>query len=429
MRKIAILLLSLAQSQVFAENIGQVFNLAVDNDSTLRAQEHAFKAGKQALPQAIAQFLPQLNASVSTTGVHSGIPAQNDFNQKNYSLNLTQPIYRPDLWANLEQSRHIEKQAYTTYLFSIQDLIIRVAEQYFAILGAHDDLTFAKAQHKAFARQLEQTQQRFDVGLIAITDVHEARARRDSAIATQIASENNLADQYELLREITAMPIESIDHLKAKDLELLQKPSPNDLETWVDTAQANNLDIIAAKEATLVAKATVATRATGHLPSVNVTASVARNKSGPPFGNLVLQRNINLTLSVPIFEGGGVTYRVKEAQSRHSESQARLDLTRKQTYSQTRQKFRGVLTQISQVKSLAQAVVSNQSALDATQAAYEVGTRTIVDVLDAESNLLRAKRDYAKSRYNYVLESLRLKRAAGTLQAQDLFDINTLLEA
>lgn len=427
MKKTLCLALALISSQAFASDIVEVYSLALDNDPTLKAQESSLRANQQSVPKAFAQFLPNISGTVSTTGVHSGIPSQNDFNQKSYTINLSQPLYRPDLWATLEQSRHVERQAFATYLASSQDLIIRVAEQYFAILAAQDDLTFARAQRKAFARQLEQTQQRFDVGLIAITDVHEAKARRDGAVASEIAAENNLSDQYEILREITGMPIESINGLQVKDDVLLQTPSPNDLETWVETAQTQNLDIVAAKEASLISKADAAINATGHMPNVTVNASVARSKSGPPFEFLALQRNVNLTLNIPMFEGGGVTFKVKEAKSRYQEALYRLDLQRKATLSQTRQKFRGVKTQISQVKSLAQAVVSNNSAMEATQAAYEVGTRTIVDVLDAESSLLQAKRDYAQSRYTYVLESLRLKRAAGTLQVQDLCEINLLL--
>ncbi|HET9843237.1 MAG TPA: TolC family outer membrane protein, partial [Gammaproteobacteria bacterium] len=367
------------------------------------------------------------SGQVSTTGINTGNQFQGDYNTKNYGLNLTQPIYRPEHWSTLEQSRHTERQGLALYLAASQDLILRVSEQYFAILGAQDDLHFARAQRKAFAQQLEQTKQRFDVGLIAITDVHEAQARHDSAVAAEIAAENNLSDQFELLREIIGLPLVDIAELKVTDDVLLILPEPNNLEMWVETAQSHNLDIEAAREGALRAKGEVANRVTGHFPKVDVNASLARNKSAPPFDDLFTQKTINLTLAIPIFEGGGVTYRVREAESRFDEAIQRLDIQRRAVYSLTRQKFRGVLTQISQVRSLAQAVVSNESALRATKAAYEVGTRTVVDVLDAESNLLGAQRDYAKARYEYVLEGLRLKRAAGTLKAQDLYEVNLLL--
>lgn len=439
MRRLAIILLSLWQVSASAEDLKEIYNLAQAYDPTFKAQESAYEAGRQAMPQAIATFMPRISGSVSTSGVNQVFPAnlasgtvrRTDVrsNQKSYTLSLTQPIYRPEQWAKLEQARHIEKQALATYLASSQDLIIRVSEQYFAVLSAKDDLYFSKAQRKAFARQLEQTQQRFDVGLIAITDVHEGQARLDSATANVIAAENNLADQYEKLREITSIPIADIATLKANDHTLLQPPSPNEQEAWVDTAQVYNLDIIVAREASLVAKSDVASRMTGHFPSVDLNANIQRNKGAVPRNTLSKEKTVNLSLSVPIFEGGGVTFRVKEAQARYEEAQRKLDIQRRSIHSTARQKYRGVLTQISQVKSLAQAVVSNQSALKATQAAYEVGTRTIVDVLDAESNLLRAQRDYAKARYEYVLEGLRLKRAAGTLKSEDIDEVNALLDS
>ena len=426
-RCILFTLSSLFIGATFATDLNEVYHMALENDPTFKAQQASFKASKQAIPQAIAKFLPNLNGQATTTGIHSGIPAQGNYNTKNYSLNLSQPVYRPEHWTNFDQARHVEKQALATLMASGQDLIVRVSEQYFAVLGAEDDLEFASAQRKAFARQLEQTKQRFEVGLIAITDVHEAQARHDSALANEIAAQNNVANQYEKLREITGIPVDTLAKLMTQDKTLLMPPSPEEEQTWVDTAQKHNLDIRAAQEASLVAKGTIANNVTGHLPKVDLSAQVARNKSAPPFDDLYGQKSINLTLSVPIFEGGGVTFRVKEAQARYVEALKKLDYQRKSAYSTTRQKYRGVLTQISQVKSLKQAVVSNESALKATSAAYEVGTRTIVDVLNAESSLLSAKRDYAKARYNYVLEGLRLKRAAGTLHAQDLYDVNALL--
>ncbi len=412
----------------YAEDISQVYHFALDSDPTFKAQQSSYLADKQALPQAIGLLLPTLSANYSTTGISTDSAFTTNRNEKNWGLALSQPLYRPQFFALIEQACHVEKQAFAALAAASQDLIIRVAEQYFAILAAHDDVDFSRAQVKAFERQLEQTKQRFDVGLIAITDVNEAQARRDSAEANRIAAENNLSDQYEILREITGVPIQAVEFLKASDSTLLQAPMPNSQETWVNTAQQFNLDIEVFKEASLAAKAETSSQASSHFPTVDINAQVQKNVAAPPFNATINQRSINLSLNVPIFEGGRVTSRVKEARERYHEALNRLEIQRRSTYSQTRQRFRGVLTQISQVKSLNQAVISNRSALEAVEAAFEVGTRTVVDVLDAESDLLEAIRNYKAARYLYVLEGLRLKRAAGTLKATDISQVNALLK-
>lgn len=427
------LLLCLCAFNAQAEDLKEVYEIAVQSDPTVQAAFAAMQANKQALPKAIAQMVPNLSASYQASGVNATTSSpspfvfQGGYNTKNYSLVLSQPIFHPEQWAQLEQSRHVVKGSVATYYSATQELILRVATQYFAILGAIDDLEFFRGSRKAYAREYEQAKQRFDVGLIAITDVETAKARYDSAVADEISAQNAVANQYEKLREITGVPILQVSLFPVTSKLPLLPPSPNEQETWVNTANLYNLDIIAAKESTEQFKAEIGNQAAGHFPKVDVQGSLQRNKQNPPFADMTYNRSVTLNVSIPIFAGGGVLFRTQEAMSRYDEAMKKLEIQQRTTDSTTRQSFRGVLTAISSVEALAQAVISNQSALKATKAAYEVGTRTIVDVLNAESQLLNAQREHSKARYNYLLQGLQLKRAAGTLTANDLYAVNNLI--
>jgi len=412
-------------SGVQAHNLSDIYQLALTHDSSFQAANAAFQADQQSVPQAMARLLPQLSANYQHNHLR-----QEQFSQSNqsYSLELTQPILVPEYLTRFQQAKQLQTKATLVLLGAGQDLILRVTEQYFAVLTAMDDLHFSQAQRKAFARQLEQTQQRFDVGLIAITDVHEAKARYDNAITRELAANNQQADQYEKLREIIGFPIDGLAGLPIHQALSLNPPRPANLQTWVNTANQFNTDILSAHMASKIAKSELDTQKTGHLPSLHLQGtmrhSTARSTFNSHQGN---DKTISLNASLPLFNGGAVLSKTKEAQARYTETLKKLELQQRNIESMTRQKYRGVLTNISEVKALAQAVISNQSALNATKAAYEVGTRTIVDVLDAQSNLLNARREHAKARYQYLLEGMRLKRAAGVLQVQDLEAINRLL--
>lgn len=416
-----------------AENLTQVYTLAVQNDPGLQQAYAALQANRQQLPLAIAQMVPNLSANYATTAnrssqdVPSVLVPRGGYNTQNYGITLNQPIYHPEHWAQLEQSRHIVKAAEAAYLSAAQELIVRVTDQYFRILAAMDDLDFAKGQTKAFSREYEQAKQRFDVGLIAITDVESAKAQYDNARATEISAENAVADQYEELRRIVGIPVKRIELFPAsKSLELLP-PSPNQQETWVETAHKYNLDVITAKENAGQFKAAIGTQVAGHFPKFDIQANVQKTKSAPPFEDLVFNRSVTFNVTIPLFAGGSTIFSTKQASARYDEAMQQLEEEQRLADANTREAFRGVLTAISRVTALAQAVVSNESSVKSTKAAYEVGTRTIVDVLNSESSLLGAKRDHAKSRYDYLLQGLRLKQAAGTLTSEDLYCVTDIM--
>lgn len=413
-----------------AADLREVYLIAIENDPTIQAAFAALKANEQAVPQALAQMVPNISANYTTTGTDDNVAIFGDYNTKNYGITLTQPLFHPEHWAQFEQARHVLKGAKATYLSATQELIIRVASQYFAILGAIDDLSFTQSQRKAFARELEQSQQRFEVGLIAITAVQEAKARHDNAVANEIAAQNAVYDQYEKLREITGRPLpEGVTLFPITHPLSLIPPSPADAESWVASAHRYNLNVTAAKERAEQQKALIGFHASGHFPKFDFQANVQSNKGPPPFpfDVLAVQKSITLNVAFPLFAGGGTVFRTQEAAARYEEAMKLWEVAQRSADSATRQAYRGVLTAISGVEALAQAVVSNRSALDATQAAYDVGTRTMVDVLNAQSNLLAAEREHSKARYKYLLEGLKLKQASGILNMDDLCAVNALM--
>jgi outer membrane protein len=353
-----------------------------------------------------------------------GLGGESDYNTRGYAINLTQPVYHYDRYMQLKQADARIRQAELELDATRQDLMVRAAERYFVVLAAIDNVTFARAEKEALGRQLDQTQQRFDVGLIAITDVQEAKAGYDRAVADEIAAKKLLDDAREALRELTN---EYPGELAALGEQMpLVAPEPADSQQWVDTAVKQNLRIAAADAATQVAAQEIKVQYAGHLPTLDIVGSHGTDVSGGGrFGGTTTDLSvIGLALNVPIYEGGQVQSRTREATYRHEESLQVLEEQRRSVVRSARDSYEGVISGISRVQALQQAVVSSQTALEATQAGYEVGTRTAVDVVAQERNLYAAKRDYAAARYNYILDTIRLKQAAGTLAPPDLDEIN-----
>lgn len=415
---------------VFAEDLSTVFALAQTNDPVLQASREQQLAEQEATPQAHAEFLPTLdviaknNFTQNSKSSITGTPQKNHYNQNTYGLTLTQPIFYYQQWVQLSKASLQVRAANATYAAAEQDLIVRTAQGYFTVLRSADALKFAKAQHKAFAKFLEQTQQRYKVGLIAVTDVQIAKAKQDNAYAQVIAAENKLTNEQEKLAEITGVPISHLQFLR-KDL-LLSPPDPTELEKWVNTSIEQNFRLQAAQFLTQAAKAEVRLQQGGHMPSLDLNGSVNRSTS-----NTLAPKNTNSTVGLqitfPLFKGGSVISKSRQAAHLYEKYLKETESLRRQVSSTTRQAYRGVLTQISQVKALKQAIVSNKSALKATEASFNVGTRTIVDVLTSQTSLIQAEQDYANARYDYILESIRLKQTAGILNPKDIEQINDWL--
>ncbi len=431
-----LLILLLAVSGVTrADDLVSVFGLALDSDPQYQAAIASHEAALEVVPQSLALLLPDINlrADVSRNRFHNRKPEpdekENTYStNKDYSALLRQSVYARDRFIALEQADSRVAQADAELESAYQDLIIRVARRYFIVLGAMDNLEFVQADKAAIARTLDQAKQRFEVGLAAITDVYEAQARYDTAVSEEINAEKLLDDAREALRELTGESPGEVEILR-EEIPLAE-PQPAAKEQWVETATGQNPLLLAARAATEAARQEVEIKRSGHYPTVDVTAGYSRRNVS--FGGLVpLNRNdsaIGLEVVLPVYQGGLVSSQTRE--SRFLLDQTQQDGVRifREVERQARDSYRGVLSEISRVKALKQAVISSDKALEASEAGFEVGTRTIVDVLDSQRELLRVRRDHARSRYDYLLNTLSLKQAAGILEEPDLVQINGLLE-
>lgn len=423
-------LLSCFSGPIQAEDLLTAYHLALTNDPTFLASEAEMRATNEVVPQAFSRLLPTIGASITTTGNETDTyPNVHRFNTHSYAINLTQPIFHADYFSQLKQSTHQRQAGVITYALKRQQLILRVSQTYFDLLASLDDLQFAKSQRAAFARELEQAQQRFEVGLIAITEVHEAKAQRDLALASEVSAKNTVANNKEKLIEIIGLDFQGISPLQ-KEMTL-HKPLPEDQNSWINAALHHNLSLQIAKKNSAIAKLNIFNARSGHMPSVDLQAGMDKSKTGPAFlspdKEMFTSKRVGLQMSIPLFQGGAVISQTREASAKLDQANREVDLQIRTRMSETLQAYRSIKSSISEVNALAQAVVSNQSALSATRAAYEVGTRTVLDVLAAETDLLSAQRDYSKARYKYVLEGLNLKAEAGSLSDQDITEINQLL--
>ncbi|MBE9533140.1 MAG: TolC family outer membrane protein [Proteobacteria bacterium] len=429
-----LLFVSLFSSVTMAEDLMQIFTLSLKSDPQLLAEASSRQAVGELDAQAQARFLPKLSFSANEgrvwedTSSQTFVAGSREYNSHGYSLNITQPVYHRQNFVQQAQADIAIANAQASYLIAEQALIIRVAERYFGFLSKQDDLKFAEAQKEAISQQLEQTQQRFDVGLATITDVMESQAAFDLANATEISAENELANSKERLRETSGSYQDSLSALNSESP--LVSPQPEDIDQWSAIALEQNPTLLVAKAAVDNAQQGIQLQKSGHYPSLDVVAQKnysSQNAGSFGGGSKTHQESIGLQFNLPIYEGGAVQSRTRESgyrlnQTMHNEEQQRRIIIR-----QSREAYNGVMSGISRVKALKQAVISSEKALESTEAGYEVGTRTTVDVLNVRRDLFRARRDYANSRYDYILASLRLKQAAGTVSVDDLQQINQWL--
>ena len=432
MQRIAIPLFSalllLGSTTTQADNLLDVYRQAMLSDPQLRAAEAAWQAAQEAMPQSRAALLPQVNLGAEAARTRRDISGGNDssFNSHGFSLELNQSLYNQQNNVRLRQADATIVQATAVRDATRQGLILRVADAYFNLLSAKDDLATAEANREAISQQLRQTQQRFEVGLSAITDVHEAQAGYDAALAAEIAAQNGLDIAREALREITGQEPASLARLG--DAMPLVSPEPANIDQWVNTALEQNLTLLATDALVRRAAEEINLRQAGHYPTVGLFADHRFNDSSDdPQGVESNTPRLGVRVNVPLYSGGLTTSQTREARANYDQANEQLEQQRRATVRDTRSAFLNVMAGISQVQARRQALSSAQTALEATEAGFEVGTRTMVDVLNAQSQRFLAQRDYARARYDYALASLRLKQATGMLDEQDLIEVNSWL--
>ncbi len=432
-----------------SEDLLEIYQQALRSDPLLREAEANRLATREGQPQAIGALLPQLDANANFRDSESDGVITTQFRAEtalrtfddeedgwSWDVTLRQTLFRWDQFAELKKASREVAQAEVDYAAAEQDLITRVATAYFNVLAAQDTLASEQAAKEAIGRQLEQAQKRFEVGLIAITDVQEAQAGFDEAVAAEIVAKRSLANQRELLREVTGQYTEELATPRV-GFPLLA-PVPEIESEWVEQAKMQNPELLSAELGAEIAKREVDIARSGHLPTVDLVATyteqdVTGSSTTPdmmgvlntaPTGRDISDTTLSVQFAVPLFAGGATKSRVKQAAYRSRAARETLERVVRETERETRDAYLGVISEISRVKALKQALESARTALQATEAGFEVGTRTTVDVLDARRALFLAETNYARSRYDYIINVLLLKQAAGTLSEADLVEVN-----
>ncbi|MDE0678616.1 MAG: TolC family outer membrane protein [Gammaproteobacteria bacterium] len=438
-----------------SDNLLEVYEKARMSDPLLREAEARLMASREVRSQARSVLFPEIDANAdysrqdsratllfyapTPTGEFAPIieSSTTDATSTAWSFTLRQTIFDWAAVVALGASNDVLAQGEADFEAALQESMLRTAQAYFAVLGAQDELTSQSANRTAIARQLEQAQKRFEVGLIAITDVQEAQAAHDQAVAAEIAAKRSLATSEEQLREIVGSPMPVASLTRPGEGMPLPLPSPNVEQSWIDTALQQNPSLISARMTASIADAEVRLRRSDYLPTLEIVANVNGSSGdrervfrgmGADYRDSFRSDSIRLQLSVPIFDGFNRNSRVREARFLHRASTERLEGVERAVVRQTRDAFLGVSSEISRVNALRQAVASSQTALRATEAGYEIGTRTIVDVLDARRNLVQAETNYARSRYDFIINMLSLKSAAGILTEEDLAEVSGWME-
>lgn len=442
--------ISLATACTQADTLHETYLLALENDHQLKADEARYRAGLEAKVIGRSALLPQVNATAqyseteydstgfSTTPTPGNRTSNIDNDTESYSVTLTQPLFNMAAWFGYKQGQSLSDVATAQFSADQQSLIIRVSEAYFNVLSGLDNVETAMAEENALSHQLEQTRQRFEVGLTAITDVHEAQAAYDTAVATTLEARGNLGIAFEQLEVLTGQPSDTVAPLV--ETFPVTNPEPQARHDWVDFAVQNNYNLKVAKFNAEASRQNARAKTSAHLPTLTGSYSYTDREDSntdvtssgitfPADSRTDDSKTIAIQLDVPIFSGLRTSGERRQAHQEYMQNQELYNQAQRDTIQAARSLHLSVVTDVAQVKARKQATVSNQSALEATQAGYEVGTRNLVDVLVAQRSLYQAQRNYDTSRYEYILNMLRLKEVAGNLTPEDILKLNQWLDA
>ena len=424
-------------SSAWSADILQIYREALVNDAQYAAARATVEAGREKFPQGLAGLLPTVNATANTTWnenqyrLNDKAPTvRKDFNTHAYNVALTQPLFRWQNFVQYGQGKLQVVQAEAVFAQAQQDLILRVAQAYFDVLNAQENLKAVRANKQAVAQQLELAKKSFEVGTVTITDTHEAQSRFDLVSAQEIAAESDLEVKRYALRQIVGKESGELNRLKAQ--AELRPPQPASMDKWVESAERDSFSVQAQQASAEIAEKEVEKQRAGHYPTLDVVANYGNGKTAVSYtSNNTLDtdsRNVALQLTIPIFQGGAVNSKTREAVANRMAADANLDAARRTAALSARQSYLGVVNGLAQVRALEAALVSSTSALDSNKLGYEVGVRINIDVLNAENQLYVTKRDLAKARFDTLLAQLKLKAAVGSLGEADLEQINPLFE-
>ncbi|QMV13307.1 outer membrane channel protein TolC [Vibrio spartinae] len=416
---------------VWADTLADIYDQAKQNDPQLLSAAAQRDSAYEAIKSTRGELLPQINLSTGYNIISSNKDVA-DSKQWSAGVTLSQALYDRNSWLNLGIAEKSARQVDSQYAQTQQNLILRVAQAYFEVLRAKDNLAFVRAEKNAVARQLEQTKQRFEVGLSAITDVHDAQAQYDSVLADEVLAENSLTNSYEAIREITGQEPHQLSSL---DTERFSASKMDQTMTeLVNEAQKKNLSLLTARISQDIAREKIALASSGHLPSLSLDAgystkheyeqSNANYDAFDPINNV----SVGVNLSVPLYTGGKITAETKQAEYGLTQASEDLEASYRSVVKNVRAYNNNINASIGAIRAYQQAVVSAKSALQATEAGFDVGTRTIVDVLDSTRRLYDANRNLSDARYDYILNVLQLKQSVGTLNEQDILAINAGLK-
>lgn len=433
MKKLLPVLISLGlgtmSSFTWANSLAEIYDEAKINDPQLLSAEAKKNSAFEAINSSRAALLPQINLSAGYNITKSNIFTGNS-RKTTAGLNLSQELYNRASWVTLDTAEKTARQVDSEYAAAQQNLILRVAQAYFEVLRAKDNLTFVQAEKKAVSRQLEQTKQRFDVGLSAITDVHDAQAQYDSVLASEVLAKNEVINSYEAIREITGKEHTALSSLDTRHFSAGQVNEA--IEKLLTEAQDKNLKLLSARIGQDIARDNIRLANSGHLPTLSLDAGYNYTKEFDERNSYYGQGKydpahnytIGVNMKLPLYAGGKVVSQAKQAEFALSEASQNLEATFRSVVKNVRAYYNNINASIGAIKAYNQSVISAKSALDATEAGFDVGTRTIVDVLDSTRRLYDANKNLSNARYDYIINQLELKSAVGTLSEQDIVDIN-----
>ncbi len=426
------------QSQAHAEDLLQIYHAAQSQDSVFASARAAKQAGEEKLTQGRSLLLPSVNLSANTTknNVTTTYAAGSflapyggnmQYNSHGYGVSLVQPLFREQNWAAYNESELQVTISEAQYKVAEQDLILRSAQTYFDVLIAQDSVQLTAAQKTAISEQLEQAKRNFEVGTATVTDTYEAQARYDLIVAQELNAANNLEIKRRSLQQLVNGNVGELNDLGPAFT--LEAPVPADVQKWVDDAERGNYQIAMARAAAEIADREVDRNRGGHLPTVDLVANYSSTTAnGGTFGATDTRATaVGVQLNMPLFQGGAIQSKWREAEANSEKAKQDLENARRNVELQTRQAYLGVVSGISQVQALQQALKSSESLLDASKLGQQVGVRTNLDVLNAQQQLFSTRRDLYQAQYNYLVSQLSLKAAVGALSEDDIGKVNQSL--